>query len=247
MIKCQNCGVIVKEKSFCPECGAALPKKSDGKEKNKFVKFLMGIIVIQILLYYFSMNENSISGLCYLAFLFSFVPAIVVSICCIIQSKKIDNKKGKKLGITFTIINSIGLIASLFIVITFFMFNGDTIAFEKEINKGVDNSAQIAVDDLKDNLKDPSSLKINRIAAEVYDTRITWKDSDGVVHDDEPFTGYYKIYIDYTAKNGFGGVNREQIYYEFDENFKVKNKKEIDEMPLKGAESTFELEPKEYE
>ena len=246
MIKCQNCGATVKEKAFCPECGFALPVQPEGKPGNKFIKILLGLLIVQILLYYFSVNNNPISGLCYLAFLFSFVPALVISICCIVHCKR-KEKKGKKIGVAFTVFNSIGLVFSLFIVITFFIFNGDTISFEREINKGVDTSAQVAVDDLRNNLKDPSSLKINRIAAEVYDTRITWKDSNGVVHDDEPFTGYYKIYIDYTAKNGFGGVNREQIYYEFDESFDMRNKKKIEQMPMEGADSTFELEPKKYE
>lgn len=245
MIKCPNCGTQVKEKAFCPECGAGLPVKSESR--NKYVKFLMGIVVVQILLCCFSMNENPISGICFLVFLFFFIPALLVSICCIRQAKKSDKNKGKRIGITFTAVNSVGLVCSLFVAITFFMFNGDAITFEKEINKGVAASAHTAVEDLRNQLKDPSSLQLNRIAAEVYDSRITWQDSNGVIHDEEPFTGYYKIYIDYTAKNGLGGVNRERIYYEFDEVFNLKNKSKTDEMPAKGRDSTFELDIKEYE
>lgn len=200
MIKCRNCGAVVKEKAFCPECGVALPIQPKGKVNNQFIKILWWMIAVQILLFVASMYESAVSGLCFIAFLISFIPAFAISICCIAKGKRIDVRKGEKLGVISTVINSIGLIIALLLVISFQMFNGESIAFEKEINKGVDNSAQIAVEDLRDSLKDPSSLQINRIAAEIYDTRITWKDSDGVIHDDEPFKGQYKIYIDYTAK-----------------------------------------------
>lgn len=48
-------------------------------------------------------------------------------------------------------------------------------------------------------------------------------------------------------KNGLDGVNREYIYYEFDELLNLKSEKETDKMPSSNTDSTLKLDAKKYE
>lgn len=213
--------------------------------KNGFVKALWAAAAIQAFLIVISIRESVVSGIAFLLLLCSFVPTVVLGVLCIKRAKSPDVNRGKKTGIFFTAVNAVGLILSVVLVVSFFTFNSDSLFSEKEIEKGIDFSSHAAVEDLRGSLKDPTSLKINRIAARVYDTRINWQASDGTVHSEDEFKGFYRIYIDYTAENGLGGVARGRVMYEFDEKFNLKNRGEIEKMPQENDE-TFELSESEF-
>ena len=57
-------------------------------------------------------------------------------------------------------------------------------------------------------LKDPSSLQLNEWYYEEYDT-------------------FYYVVVDYSARNGFGGTNRDKLHIKLDYNIDYKSSKEI--------------------
>lgn len=254
---CSSCGNQLDENAnFCPTCGKEINNivslttdkqnmKKKTSKKNVFVKLTVGSILLQVVLLVLSSMSNTI-GLVSFAFSLILTLAIFIfSILCVVNSKKCGGK-GKKFGIVLTIFSSLVLI--LVIIATVFAGTVDNQSPEtKMIRENIDKTAGMSVELLKENLKDPSSLKINKMYAIVFDTRITAQFSDGTYYDGGEFKGYFEIYIDYSARNGFGGTNRTYCYFKFNEKLNLLNYEEIESMPKENREDVWILDVSNYE
>ncbi|MGN1319822.1 MAG: zinc-ribbon domain-containing protein [Acutalibacteraceae bacterium] len=244
-IFCSKCGTQIDDAAtFCFKCGNKVYSDNTTKpteeqtierpvkkvKHNPFIKYIFITIAVQILLVIISARPGNIGGYAFLLALVLIFAVLAFSIISIVKAKNY-NKKGKATGIVFTVLSAI-----LVIVISAATINGITnnnIADNEYeyIDDCVHTVAINSVGNLKNMLKDPSSLKINKIYAKVYDTRITAQFSDGTYYDGGDFKGYFEIYIDYTATNGFGGVGRECYYFKWSQDLVCTNSKQIDSMP----------------
>lgn len=240
-IFCSKCGTQIEDTaSFCFRCGNQIntanthnAPTTETKKKigNPFTKFIFISLSLQILCLALSGNNGILGAVVFGSFLALTVVILVFSILTISKSKKY-NKRGRAVGIVFAVLSSL-LIAIVVCALLFAPPNNSVNSSEKQyINNCVNTAATNSIGQLKSSLKDPSSLKINRIYAKVYDTRITAKFSDGTYYDGGEFKGYFEIYIDYTANNSLGGANREYYYYKYNQDLIRTNSSEIDSMPV---------------
>lgn len=253
-IFCSKCGTQIEDTdSFCFSCGTQIKIEnvsnahvSETKKtlRNPFTKFIFIFLVLQILCLVLSGNGGILGAVAFGLFLALTVGILVLSILTIIKSKKY-NKKGKAAGIVFTVLSSFLIAVVVIALLVASLDNSGNSSENVYINNCVNTAATNSIGRLKSSLKDPSSLKINRIYAEVYDTRITAKFSDGTYYDGGDFKGYFKIYIDYTANNSFGGVNRGYYYYEYNQDLTITNSSKIENMPTVDS-GIWVLDVKKY-
>lgn len=119
---CQCCGAVIEKGAMCVMCGYLSQKTSEigpvpilptGRFKNKYIRILKRIVFIQVLLFVFSIFKHPAAGLCYAAGILSFIPALIVSVLCVVTGKRVDIRSGEKLGLIFAIINSVGLVLAI--------------------------------------------------------------------------------------------------------------------------------------
>lgn len=238
---CSKCGTQIEDTaSFCFHCGNQINAQNilnthitETKKtlRNPFTKFIFISLALQILCLVLSGNGGTLGAVAFGLVLALTVVILVLSILTIIQSKKY-NKRGRAVGIIFTVLSSL----LITIVVTALLFaspnNSDNSSENEYINNCVNTAATNSIGQLKSSLKDPSSLKINRIYAKVYDTRITAQFSDGTYYDGGDFKGYFEIYIDYTANNSLGGTNRGYYYCKYNQDLIRTNCSKIESMPV---------------
>lgn len=237
---CSKCGTQIEDTaSFCFRCGNQLNENvsytpiAETKKilRNPFTKFIFISLALQILCLVLSGNAGTLGAVAFGLVLALAVVILVLSILTIIKSKKY-NKKGRAVGIVFTVLSSL-LITIIVSALLFASPNNSSNSSENQyINNCVNTAATNSIGQLKSSLKDPSSLKINKIYAKVYDTRITAQFSDGTYYDGGDFKGYFEIYIDYTANNSLGGANRGYYYYKYNQDLIRTNYSEIESMPV---------------
>lgn len=250
-IFCPKCNEqIDSTDSFCPCCGCKinndsipnstelskieskqLPQEIDNPKrlkKNPFVKCIFITIAVQIVLFIISTTATTVGGISFgVAFFVLPVAILTFSIISIVKSKKY-NKKGLVIGVVFTVLSSL-LVLIISVAAVMGIVNHDS---ENDyINDYINTAATNSVDNLKSSLKDPNSLKINKIYARAYDARITARLSDGTYYDGGDFKGYFEIYIDCTATNGFGGAVRKCYCYTWSQDMICTEKEEIENMP----------------
>lgn len=258
-IFCQKCGTQNETTStFCYRCGAQLndgnfsvPNQSAPisptavkRVKNPFTKWIFIVIAIQIVLLLVSTQPGTIGGVAFFAAMFLSVAVFFFSILTSIKAKKYANK-GLVVGVVFSVL-TIVLISIVVISLIFTSFGGSSEqSEEKYFEQSINTVATASIGSIKSSLKDPSSLKINRIYAQIYDTRISVQYSDGTYSDGGEFTGYFKIYVDLTATNGFGGVSREYYYFQYNQDLECIGVYEIDSMPTVD-EGIWVLDTEEY-
>lgn len=253
-IFCSKCGTQIEDTaSFCFRCGNQINIENVSNThiaetkktlRNPFTKFIFISLALQILCLVLSGNGGTLGAVAFGLVLTLTVVILVLSILTIIKSKKY-NKRGRAVGIVFTVLSSL-LITIVVTALLFASPNNSGNSSENEyINNCVNTAATNSIGQLKSSLKDPSSLKINRIYAKVYDTRITAQFSDGTYYDGGDFKGYFEIYIDYTANNSFGGANRGYYYYEYNQDLIRTNSYEIEIMPV-VADDIWVLDVDEY-
>lgn len=253
-IFCSKCGTQIEDTaSFCFRCGNQInidnisnaPITETKKTlRNPFTKFIFISLALQILCLVLSGNSGTLGAVAFGLVLALTVVVLVFSISTIIKSKKY-NKRGRAVGIIFTALSSLLIV----IVVCALLFappnNNGNLSENQYINNCVNTAATNSIGQLKSSLKDPSSLKINRIYAKVYDTRITAQFSDGTYYDGGDFKGYFEIYIDYTANNSLGGANRGYYYYKYNQDLIRTNSSNIDSMPM-VADDVWVLDVDKY-
>ena len=238
---CSKCGTQIEDTaSFCFRCGnqieiTNLSNTSNDEIKktlrNPFTKFIFISLALQIFCLVLSGNGGTFGAVAFWFFLALTIGVLISSVLTIIKSKKY-NKRGRAVGIIFTVLSSL-LITIIVSALLFAPPNNSGNSSENQyINNCVNTAATNSIGQLKSSLKDPSSLKINRIYAKVYDTRITAQFSDGTYYDGGDFKGYFEIYIDYTANNSLGGVNREYYYYKYNQDLIPTSSSKIESMPV---------------
>ena len=240
-IFCSKCGTQIEDTaSFCFRCGNQINIENISNTpivetkktlRNPFTKFIFISLTLQIFSLVLSGNGGTFGAVAFWFFLALTVGVLISSVLTIIKSKKY-NKRGRAVGIVFTVLSSL-LITIIVSALLFASPNNNGNSSENQyINNCVNTAATNSIGQLKSSLKDPSSLKINRIYAIVYDTRITAQFSDGTYYDGGDFKGYFEIYIDYTANNSLGGVNREYYYYKYNQDLIRTNSSKIESMPV---------------
>ena len=254
---CSFCGSQLDENAnFCQTCGKGVNNivtltadeqdiNKKNSRKNVFVKLTVGSILLQAVLLALSSMSNTAGLICFALSLILTLAIFVFSILCVVNSKKCGGK-GKKFGIVLTVFSSLVLAIVIIAVVFVGMFDNQS-SETKMIRENIDKTAGMSVEILKENLKDPSSLKINKMYAIVFDTRITAQFSDGTHYDGGEFEGYFEIYIDYSARNGFGGMNRTYCYFKYDEKLNLLDYEEIESMPRENQDSVWILDASDYE
>ena len=203
-------------------------KEKDISMRNPFPKFIYIVVAVQVILLIIATRPGSFNGIAFLLASALSVAVLTLSIISIAKARNHENK-GKAVGIVFTVLSSLVII--LFGIAVFMNGTSSNFKENKYINNCINSAAKISVENLKDSLKDPGSLKINKIYAKAYDTRITAQYSNGSYDDGGDFKGYFEIYIDYTANNGLGGVNREYLHYEISQDINIKYSNKITTIP----------------
>lgn len=252
-IFCSKCGTQIEDTDiFCYRCGyqtntntVVIPTTAEDKKlRNPYTKFIVISFVLQILFLILCSNSGTFGAVWFVLFLILTAVVFVLSLLAIKKSKKC-NKKGRVSGIVFTVLSSLVIIVVAAAVISAALDNDVATNENTYINNCVNAAATNSIGQLKSSLKDPSSLKINRIYAKVYDTRIKAQFSDGTYYDGGDFKGYFEIYIDYTANNSLGGVAREYRYYKYDQDLIRTNSAEIESMPT-TSEDVWVLDIEKY-
>lgn len=259
-IFCSKCGTQIEDTAtFCFRCGnkvyndnmqniteqQAIEQPSQKVQRNPFVKYIFITIAVQILLIIISAIPGDLGRYAFMISLVLTFAVLAFSIISLVKSRNY-NKKGKATGIVFTVLSALLVIFISTAVINGHVDNNSVGDSESEyINKCVHTVATNSIGNIKSSLKDPSSLKINKIYAKVYDTRITAQFSDGTYYDGGDFTGYFEIYIDFTATNGLGGAGREYYYFKWSQDIVCTNSKEIDSMPAVD-DDVWVLDVEEY-
>lgn len=258
-IFCQKCGTQNETTStFCYRCGAPLSGNNLSapnqgvpnspaavkRVRNPFTKWIFIVIAIQIVLLLIGTQTGMIAGIAFFAAMFLTVAVCFFSILTSINAKKYANK-GLVVGVIFSVLTIV--LISIVVISLIFTSVGDSSeqSEEKYFEQSIKSAATASIGSIKSSLKDPSSLKINRIYAEIYDTRISVQYSDGTYSDGGEFTGYFRIYVDFTAANGFGGVSREYYYFQYNQDLERTAEYEIDSMPT-ADEKTLVLDTDEY-
>lgn len=191
---CRYCGGTVGEKKKCSMCGS-LARVSVIETIVRF--FLTTLIVFCYLLAlgWIFLNKMTVVGLT------TFIGTLAIHIFVYRKKQirkfktKLVHNKARKLILSLIYIGVfIGLIAVQLI---------GTALNDSVIGEYADNSRVISYSEniIRQTLKNPSSMKINNSRVEESFTT------------DDSWT-YYKIVIDYSAQNGFGGYSRdtEEIY-----------------------------------
>ena len=251
---CVKCGYKLNiEDGFCPKCGNKVAtencldinedkkqieeKRNAGAQSNKGIKLLFLAIATQAISLICSFQPGRLGGIMFFVFLVSIVFVFISSVICIKKSKAVEKHKGKALGIVFSILSGV-----VIIIVLLSLIFGE----KAEIEQGIEDAAHAAVGTLYASLKNPGSMQVNVIKAEVdyAKTRII---IDGVLQNaDEPFDGFYTIYIDYSATNGFGGTTRSCIYFKYDENYILVAHGEIGAMPTETNGTLYTLNADYY-
>ena len=218
---CSKCGNDLGETAnFCSKCGTFIknakvdPIQQGQQEqknlKNKTVPWLMLFVVLQfgLLIIATSLGESD-NAVWFFAGSALFIPVVLVlSIMCIKKSKKIEKHKGKAIGVLFTIISLINIVIIGSALLS--------VVYEpKGIEKGVRTAKNHAVNSLESSLKNPSSMEINKIKAEIRSKDNAHLEIKDIESSDEAFEGYIFIYIDISAMNGFGGFNRQCYAFKY--------------------------------
>lgn len=254
---CSKCGAPIEgDVGFCSHCGNRIsenamadtvqqvPKTVAKKAKrNPFAKFIFITIAAQILFLILSGMLNEYGGVMFLLAVVLSLVVLLFSILTIVKSSKYYGN-GKAVGIVFTVLSSLLVVicagAAISVAIDDSQDKGDNYIYEY-----LDLAATNSVRALKSSLKDPDSLKINRIYAKAYDTRIKVKFSDGTYYDGGDFKGYFEIFIDCTGANGFGGVTRSYYCFEWSQDMVCTDADDIDDMPV-IADDVFVLDADYY-
>lgn len=239
---CSVCGNVVNETdTFCPNCGSKLLPNSNeiiqtasaqqieegnkNEQKNFGLYLLIGSLGLQVVSVVLGLI-NPRTG--FILFMFSLFLTVVCGIICAVKSKRVIKRKGRKLGIVFSVL------AGLSFLILVLAWSG---VGANKVSKSVDLVAEKAVGTLYSSLKDPSSLQINAIRGEVIsvEKEQPYSDTSLVVR--------YIIYIDYSAKNGFGGMVRDCYRFVYNNNYELEKCNEIDSIP---SSATYDLNEKSY-
>ena len=234
---CPKCGKEMREgDTFCSACGNKIESVSteskEPKQKNVGIVFLLISLAIQVIAIIGSFASNSLGNVMAFVLFGSFALVLISSILCIVKSKNATKHKGRALGIVFTVLSGIAVIA-----IALGVMFGDNTASKTNIE--MQNTADEAIEILKDRLKSPQSLYLNSVVVEVKSSK-TEMIIDGVKqNEDEPFSGTYTVYIDYSAENSLGGATRSYfkvVYYVTGTDKKLLDAGEISSIPqLKGT------------
>lgn len=234
---CPKCGKEMREDdTFCSACGNKIESVSvaskESKKKNVGIVFLLVSLVIQVVAIIGSFASNSFGNAMAFVLFGSFALVLISSILCIVKSKNATKHKGRALGIVFTVFSGIAVVTIALGVVF-----GDSTASKTNIE--MQNTADEAIEILKDCLKSPQSLYLNSVVVEVKSSK-TKMIIDGVEQNkDEPFSGTYIVYIDYSAENSLGGATRSYfkvVYYVSGTDKKLMDASEISSIPqLKGT------------
>ncbi len=186
---CEKCSTSY-EGNFCPNCGyqnvcVVENVEEQAKKKKGNVCSLLGVIFGAI----------SIVPVLNLIFL---LPAIILTIVGIVKSK--DRKKG-------IMVASIILVVVALISFVLWVGTSDSEGTDPSDNvtntintkeKCDESAKEYAIESVRKILKNPESLQVHST-----DIQLSFAN-------DEFY--YYKIIVDYSAQNGFGGYNRKTDY-----------------------------------
>lgn len=228
--RCPKCGNELRATdAFCPNCGNSIIKQTEKtvnkrKHKNPIVIPLLVSLVAQAIGLVGTCSGGSFGAAMFTVFLVSLVVTFILSVLCIILSKKVEKNKGQTLGVVFTVLTSLPIIFIALVAIT----------TRNDIEIQAKKTASEAVEVLKDSLKSPPSLYLHSVYVEVQSSNTEVIVDGQKQNKDEPFEGYFTVYIDYSAENGFGGTTRsyfEADYYVVGKNRTLVKARHIESLP----------------
>lgn len=121
---CSKCGNELRETDvFCQVCGNRVPYLTDNKQiepplKNKFVIPLICSIVSQIsILIWMLLSSGRLTTILFYVFIANSFVVFALSITCIVKARDIPMKKGKSLGIVFTVLSSLLIVILMLLMI----------------------------------------------------------------------------------------------------------------------------------
>ena len=246
MMYCSKCGKELNESDvFCPSCGNKINNEittnTATNKKNKGILFLLISIGIQIVAIIGSFAAGSFGNVMAILLVISVALVLASSIFCIIQAKKVENHKGRTLGIVFSILSGIVIVAIIL-----------GVAFGDNSKSKMDNQmldvADKAVVLLQEKLKNPASLYLNSVsvAYSISDSSTTLG-AENKKDTKSEFDGTYAVYIDYSAQNGLGGATRSYyrvVYLYVNGNFKLIDSCEVENIPEPNG-ATYEVNLKQ--
>ncbi len=228
---CSKCGNECRNTDvFCSSCGNRINDNITentpytSKQKNPMVIPLLGSLLAQTICLVCAFGGGTFGGIMAIMFFILIFVILILSIFCIVKSKNVEKKKGKPLGIVFTVLSSLLIVIILLALIT----NTDN------MNTQVNNTASEAVEVLKDHLKSPSSLYLNSVIVEVKSSKTEIIIDGQKQNKDEPFDGSFTVYIDFSADNSLGGATRsyfEVVYYVVGTNKTLIRASKIESIP----------------
>lgn len=240
---CKKCGQLVDDESkFCKVCGAELFEAETlkvKKEKNPFFISLLIILPVQIICLILTSIPGVFGSVVFAIALILLLPIFVLSIISAVKAKKYSKYNGRVFSIILAVLTSL-----MIFTVTVSLIISELDKSETDI--GIETTAETSVELLRASMKDPNSMQINRIAAKVYRNNVLVYKDGVLLNPDEAFKGYYIIYIDYSGKNGFGGVTRTCHYFKYNESFHLIDNGELEEMPAANDGKLVELNANRY-
>lgn len=196
---CKYCGGIIENK-LCSNCGTHAKTTIIETLVRIFCGFLFGFFYLMSVSLF--VLGNKISAL--ILFLFVLLVQIFVFRKKQIQKFRLKILNDKKRKLKFSLIYaSVPILLVIGFVITGFIDTSSSIQnFSKETR-----AREYSKTLLQQSLKNPSSLKVH--SSSVKDSFVDEQNIEATYDD----LTYFKIEIDYSAQNGFGGYNRDTKEY----------------------------------
>lgn len=204
-MNCKKCGAENPEESqFCSNCG------NNFKFKKKIINNYFLVLALLCFIVSFFVTDIIIITL---------FASFILSIIGIVKSAKVKKEIGKRKGLTISII--ILVLSSMIIIVSLVLsLMGTTLIDLEFVGDSVETTAMQKVDkEIKNQLKNPESLQIHNITKNYSYINengkiqfVSTQDNLKIALEKSPkqeYTIYYKI--DYSAQNGFGGMNRSTI------------------------------------
>ena len=218
MITCPECRKEISDKAtVCPTCGYPVNQDLLGnpppKPTNRFVFNVKLILILHIC--FFVVICSGINLPVGITQMFAIITMILVPVDiflayqCIQRARKNRSNSSKRTGIAALLI---GVIVGL-IILASIVFSQQSIGSD-EPNGDKYTAALYAMVDIRSHLKSPESFVVNQVYVDIDDERHTL---NGEYVTD--FIGWYYVYVDFSAKNGFGETDRKIAFYKYNQDY----------------------------
>ena len=184
---CKWCGNEVDPNAVvCPNCHEK-QKEGFGAKLAKLLSVALAVIFV-ILAVAFIQEGGAVSAVCFVVAAILLLPAVKSAI-----KKATFGKKGVRTLLTFG--RSVAIVVA---IIAAFSLLPESEPAANKVYKDVATEAALQVFHNEVNLKNESSFVLN-------DSKVTYVDN----YNDNPNLALVTVVLDYSAQNGFGGMNRD--------------------------------------